>query len=246
MTVDSLPAHTDGAPAPAPEPTTPPPRSPLSLLGLVAPFLVLLGTFAVLAKRASQPLSNADTYFHLTFGHEFLDGDWSLRHPGSVTTFGTNDWVPTQWLPQVVMAQLEDWFGLAGVAWFAGFLHLEPGGDTVVHRPPARQPAGQHRGGRRRPARGLTGPVHAAAGRSATCSSPSPRLPGSPPAEDRKVRWWLVPLTWVWAMMHGMWPVGILIGLRCPGRHRAGPGRDAAAVVPAAPRARAIRRGRCR
>ena len=27
------------------------------------------------------------------------------------------------------------------------------------------------------------------------------------------MRWWLVPLTWVWAMVHGMWPVGIIIGL---------------------------------
>ena len=31
--------------------------------------------------------------------------------------------------------------------------------------------------------------------------------------EDHKVRWWLVPLAWVWAMVHGMWPVGIIIGL---------------------------------
>ena len=31
--------------------------------------------------------------------------------------------------------------------------------------------------------------------------------------EDGKARWWLVPLTWVWAMVHGMWPVGIIIGL---------------------------------
>ena len=30
---------------------------------------------------------------------------------------------------------------------------------------------------------------------------------------DGKVRWWLVPLAWVWAMVHGMWPVGIIIGL---------------------------------
>jgi hypothetical protein len=27
------------------------------------------------------------------------------------------------------------------------------------------------------------------------------------------VRWWLVPLAWLWAMLHGMWPVGIIIGL---------------------------------
>jgi hypothetical protein len=31
--------------------------------------------------------------------------------------------------------------------------------------------------------------------------------------EDHRVRWWLVPLAWVWAMVHGMWPVGIIIGL---------------------------------
>ena len=32
--------------------------------------------------------------------------------------------MPTQWLPQLVMAQTEDWFGLAGVAWLSGLLFL--------------------------------------------------------------------------------------------------------------------------
>ena len=31
--------------------------------------------------------------------------------------------------------------------------------------------------------------------------------------KDQKVRWWLVPLAWLWAMVHGMWPVGIIIGI---------------------------------
>ena len=52
-------------------------------------------------------------------GHEFLDGGWSLREPGSVSSFATADWVPTQLLPQLVMARTEDWFGLAGVAWLS-------------------------------------------------------------------------------------------------------------------------------
>ena len=34
------------------------------------------------------------------------------------------DWVPTQWLPQEVMAQLDASFGLAGVAWLAGLLFV--------------------------------------------------------------------------------------------------------------------------
>ena len=32
-------------------------------------------------------------------------------------------------------------------------------------------------------------------------------------AGDLRPRWWLVPLTWVWAAVHGMWPIGVLIGL---------------------------------
>jgi len=30
---------------------------------------------------------------------------------------------------------------------------------------------------------------------------------------DLRVRWWLVPLTWLWAMSHGLWPVGIGLGV---------------------------------
>src|ERR1700744_5113425 len=80
------------------------------------PWLVGIGVLVSLVVNTASPLTNTDTYFHLRFGHEFLHG-WSLRHPGSVSTFATSDWVPTQWLSEVVMARTEDWFGLAGVAW---------------------------------------------------------------------------------------------------------------------------------
>ncbi|MGZ4465491.1 MAG: hypothetical protein ACXVW0_09040, partial [Nocardioides sp.] len=93
------------------------------LVRTVLPVLVVVGVLVVVVWRAAQPLDNYDTYFHLRFGAEFLDG-WSLRHPGSVSTFATADWVPTQWLPEVVMAQLERWFGLPGVAWLSGLQML--------------------------------------------------------------------------------------------------------------------------
>jgi hypothetical protein len=32
-------------------------------------------------------------------------------------------------------------------------------------------------------------------------------------AEDLRPRWWLVPLTWVWACSHGMWLIGVLISV---------------------------------
>jgi hypothetical protein len=80
------------------------------------PWLVLAGILvSPRGQQPPRPLTNTDTYFHLRFGHEFLHG-WSLRHPGSVSTFATADWVPTQWLSEIVMAKTEDWFGLPGVA----------------------------------------------------------------------------------------------------------------------------------
>jgi len=32
-------------------------------------------------------------------------------------------------------------------------------------------------------------------------------------AEDLKPRWWLIPLTWLWAMSHGLWVVGLGLGV---------------------------------
>jgi len=223
------------APEPTtPEPTTPEPTTPeptyaeaagpsgtrrgssgdelLSATLVVLPFLVLLTSFVLITRHDALPLSNSDTYFHLRFGQEFLQGHWSLRHPGSVTTFGTNDWVPTQWLPQVAMAQLESWFGLAGVAWLAGLMHLALAVTLWFV------------------ARRYAGPLVAMTVVGLALLTASPGLSMRPQVlsylcvavttaawlstrEDRKARWWLVPMTWLWAMSHGMWPIGILIGL---------------------------------
>ena len=129
-----------------------------------------------------------------------------------MTTFGTNEWVPTQWLPQVVMAQMEDWFGLAGVAWLSGLLYLALALTlwTIARR--------------------YASPLAAAPVTAVAIIAASPGMSMRPQVlsylliavttaawlqtrQDGKVRWWLVPLTWVWAMLHGMWPIGIIIGL---------------------------------
>jgi hypothetical protein len=31
--------------------------------------------------------------------------------------------------------------------------------------------------------------------------------------DDGRLRWWLVPATWLWTMVHGMWPIGIGLGV---------------------------------
>jgi hypothetical protein len=193
-------------------PTTPAGPGLLQILPSALGLVLTLGTLVAVTWHAGQSLTNGDTYFHLRFGHEFLTGHWSLRHPGSVTTFATNDWVPTQWLPQVVMAQAEDWFGLPGVAWLQGLFHLSLAVTLWIL------------------ARRHTGPLAAAVILILGMFAASPGLSMRPQVlsyllvavttaawmssrADGRARWWLVPLTWVWAMCHGMWPVGIVIGL---------------------------------
>jgi hypothetical protein len=169
-------------------------------------------SFVLVLGLAATPLSNRDTYFHLRFGEEFLRGHWSLGDPGSVSTFATQNWRPTQWLPEVVMAQMDDWFGLAGVAWLSGLLQI-----LLVLT--------LYWGARR-----FAQPLVVAVLLLPTLAAVSLGLSARPQVlsfifvsitlfawlrtrEDGRIRWWLVPMTWVWAMCHGMWPIGIGLGL---------------------------------
>src|SRR3954447_2005783 len=172
--------------------------------------LVVVGILVTLVVDCARTLSNTDTYFHLRFGQQFLDG-WSLRHPGSVTTFATRDWVPTQWLSEIVMARTEDWFGLAGVAWLSGLLQITLFLTLYVV------------------CRDRAEPLVAAALTAVALIAMQSGLSMRPQVisyvlvavvvgawlrtrRDLRVRWWLIPLVWVWAMLHGMWPVALVIG----------------------------------
>ena len=195
----------------APHPVAP--RDPISFtVRWIVPLALLTGIFLLMVRLAARPLGNYDTYFHLRFGHEFVTGAWSVDDPGSVSSFATADWVPTQWLPQVTMARFESWFGLAGVAWLSGLLFLTLALTYYVV------------------ARRLADPMVAVAlvmvalYASATGMSMRPQVISYVLVAvttsawlrtqvTHRPPWLLVPLTWVWAMCHGMWPVGIVIGV---------------------------------
>jgi hypothetical protein len=174
------------------------------------PWLLLVAILAVLTRLAAAGLTNDDTYFHLRFGREFLHG-WSLQHPGSVSTFATANWVPTQWLPEVVMAETQRIFGIAGVAWLSGlqqvvlvivlYLTLRRWAEPLV----------------------VTGVMAAVLVSSVYFLSIRPQVVSfilvlvtvaawCRTRDDGRIRWWLIPTTWAWAMVHGMWPVGIGLG----------------------------------
>jgi hypothetical protein len=175
------------------------------------PYVLLGALMLVVVRRVSVPVSNADTFFHLRYGHEFMNG-WSLRHPGHVSTLGQRDWVPTQWASQLAMAAMESAFGLPGVVWIAGLVVLLTVlGVFLVAR---------------RYADPLPAVVVTIAAVIGTFGSMTPRPQVVSyglillcthlwlrTAQDLRPRWWLVPLTWVWAALHGMWPVGIVIGV---------------------------------
>ncbi|MCW2846817.1 MAG: hypothetical protein JWR90_791 [Marmoricola sp.] len=175
------------------------------------PYLLLAGLLFGMVRAVTAPISNPDTFFHLRYGHEFLT-HWSLRHPGHVSTFGHRDWVPTQWASQMLMALTENAFGLAGVAWLSGLVVLT---TVVTVFLVARRYAD--------PLPAAVVSLLAVLGMSANLT-PRPQVVSYllvlvvthvwlRTAQDLRPRWWLVPLTWVWATVHGMWPIGALIGL---------------------------------
>jgi hypothetical protein len=64
----------------------------------------------VVVRVAYAPLTITDTYFHVRFGSEFLDGG-SPPDPGSVNTFATADYVPDAAALQGRHGQGSDHFG---------------------------------------------------------------------------------------------------------------------------------------
>lgn len=176
--------------------------------------VAVLGLVALMVRvtaHASEPLSNADTWFHLRIGQEFW-GDWSITNPGSLSSFATADWVPTQWSTQMLAAAMESWFGLPGVSWLFGFVYLVF--IVVTYRMLRSQ-------GALLPTALASGVVVVAAGPGlsarpqvvslvlftvATWAWTRAAVSGRPP-------WFLIPLTWVWATAHGLWTAGALLGV---------------------------------
>ena len=110
------------------------------------------------------------------------------------------------------MARMEQWFGLAGVAWLFGvqLVTLALGLYAVARRWVAPLTAGLLV---------MVALIASSTGLSMRPQTWSFLLVAVTAAawfrtrEDGRLRWWLVPLTWLWAMVHGMWPLAIAIGV---------------------------------
>lgn len=179
------------------------------LVRVGAPALAGIIIVAKSVSTAAAPVTMADTYLHLRFGEMFRSA-WTPWHPGQLDAFASNRWYPTQWLSQIVMSWIDSAGGLAAIAWtyelfllallVSWYLTARRMADPLV-------------------AAVVTGLAFAA---SSGSLSARPQLGSfllvtvlvlglNHARETRRTPWWLVPFGWFWAMVHGMWIIGVAI-----------------------------------
>jgi hypothetical protein len=158
-----------------------------------------------------RPVSDPSPWLHLKIGAFLLNGGrFSLPDPWA--PFATRAYLPTEWLPAIVGQEIYQAFGLPGIAWMrcAAILGLLSALVWCARRsadtPTATLVAlvalvGAYHALTERPQ--LVGFVFLAVAVGAWWRT----------ALDLRPRWWLVPMTWLWACSHGLWSVGIAVGL---------------------------------
>jgi hypothetical protein len=181
-------------------------RDPRWLVSALALFAV-----ATTVRFGIRPVSDPDAWWHLKAGAYVLS-HWRFNGPDPWVPFSTRPFVLTQWLPEVVAQKGYELFGLPAVAWLrcAAILALisalvwtaRQAGDAV----PAIIAA----------LAGLIGAGGSLSERPQLVSFVLLAITVGAwwkTAGDLKPRWWLAPMTFLWACSHGMWGIGVLIGL---------------------------------
>jgi hypothetical protein len=174
-------------------------------------YLALTALGAVGLLLGVRPVGDQSAWLHLSIARQLLDGGGFGRVDPWVLG-AAKPYVATEWLPAIAAYKLHEVFGLSSIAWLRGvgiLLLLAVtiwAGRRVADTVPALIAAGA----------ALVGAGHALTAR--------PQLLGFvflslavvawwQMAGDLRPRWWLVPLTWVWASSHGLWVVGVGFGV---------------------------------
>lgn len=174
---------------------------PLGVVALVPLFLLF--------SRGHQ-IGDPDTFWHIRAG-DFLLKTWQFSGPDPWSPFTSHTWVLHEWVPELALSLAYRVDGLTGVAWVwyvgtvlvavAVYASCRSQGRIVLS---------------------AIATVLALLGAAASLT-PRPQLVSIAltavvtaawlsSARDGRARWWLVPLTWVWACSHGMWFVSPLVG----------------------------------
>jgi hypothetical protein len=199
-------------------PSTPPARTgtntPTAQVASSGPWLAAATATIVVAvcvMLGVRPVSDPSPWLHLKVGAFLLDGG-RFGLPDPWAPFATRAYLPTEWLPAIAGQETYQVFGLPAIAWLrcAGILALlsalmwstRRSADTATCALVCMAAiAGAYEGLTERPE--LVGFVLLAIAVGAWWRT----------ALDLRPRWWLVPMTWLWACCHGLWIVGIAVGL---------------------------------
>ena len=165
----------------------------------------------LLARHAADGISDPDALWHIMAG-DHLRATWQFVGLDPFSPFTIKPWALTQWLPDLAMSLANQWAGLPGVALLAQVGRLGVCLGIYVS------------------CRRCSGPLAAALVTgiavlgTAASLSPRPQLVGFAlltitttawlgTAQDLRPRWWLIPMSWVWASSHGSWVVGLMVGV---------------------------------
>jgi len=176
----------------------------------LVPVLALFA-IATTVKLGIRPVSDPDAWWHLKTGAYVLSGG-PFSGPDPWVPFSTRPFVLTQWLPEVVAQKGYSLFGLPAVAWLRGVAMLALISALVWA---ARQAADAV------PA--IMAALAALIGTGGSLSE-RPQLVSFvllavtvgawwKTAHDLRPRWWLAPMTFLWASSHGLWGVGVIVAL---------------------------------
>jgi hypothetical protein len=195
--------------------TEPPGAERTPRIVLLVPLVVLAALPLILLRFGTAPIGDPDTLWHIVAGRD-LWSTWQFAGPDQLASFTRLPFVYHQWLPELVMAGANAVAGLPGVAWLFTAMLI---GFVVALYALCRSQGGL-----------LAALLATVAGWIGAGGSLSPRpqlfgfilLAVSLAAwfrteRDGRLRWWLIPLTWLWACVHGTWVyavgLAVLFGL---------------------------------
>ena len=167
-------------------------------------------TLAASAFIGLHPVSDLSPWLHLRIGQMLIEGH-RFGTPDPLSSFTSHQYLPSEWLPAILGNRVFALMGLPGIVWmrYVGVLAVLTAVLWVTRHIADEVPAlicalgalaGASLGLTERPQ--LLSFVFLAVAIGAWWRS----------AEDLRPRWWLIPMTWLWANCHGLWVVGAGIG----------------------------------
>ena len=180
-------------------------------LVLMVPLVVLGALPLILLRFGTAPIGDPGTLWHIVAG-QGLWSTWQFAGPDQLGAFTPLPFVYHQWLPEPLMSGANAVAGLSGVAWLfnamlLGFIvslyALCRGRGGILAAMVATVVGWVGAGGSLSPRPQVIGFILLAVSLAAWLRTD----------HDGRLRWWLIPLTWLWANVHGTWLYGVGLAL---------------------------------